>query len=251
MQIFRRLFNFKPEQVVRLDHRLNRRYTPGPAFPLRATLNLGGRECRGVIQNLSGNGVGLLLGREHPVTACQSVRARFELDRHRLDIPARLAHLLPRENGLYCGLGLAFDDFPLQKAYLQLLQPVAIGQSLQPVPAERIVQNEPQFIKQVYRGDSDSVLTVWLAMTMGTPLHSFEFQLEDCFCRAMTATGVLEAYTLEPDPEHKARLTHPVLDPTGGLQDEMRQLFRWIAPNLSPAVPDDVRALLLRFATAG
>jgi len=31
----------------------------------------------------------------------------------------------------------------------------------------------------------------------------------------------------------------------------MRQLFRWIAPNLSPAVPDDVRALLLRFATAG
>lgn len=248
MLIFRRLFNFEQEQVVRRDHRLNRRYTPGPSFPLRARLNLGGRECRGVIQNLSGNGVGLLIGREPTVTAGQSVRVRFELDQHHLDLPARLAHLWPQENDLYCGLGLGFADFPLQKAYLQLLQPVAIGQSLQPVPAQRVVQNEPQFIKQVYRDDSDSVLTVWLARTTGMPLHSFEFQLEDCFCRALAATGVLEAYTLEPDTEHKARLTHPVPDPTGGLQDEMRHLLRWIVPNLSPAVPDDVRALLLRFA---
>lgn len=248
MLIFRRIFNFEKEKVAQLNHRLNHRYIPGAAFPLQARLMAASKEWPARVLNISGNGVGLLVARESAVTADQSVRVRFELDKHQLDVPARLAHLRPHEKGIYCGLGMNFDDFLLQKAYLQLLQPIAIGQSLQPVPADRVIQNEPQFIKQVYRGESDSVLTVWLAMTMGTPLHSFEFRMHDYFCRAMTETGVLEAYTLESTDEHKAKLTNPVFDLSGELHDEIRQLFRWIVPNLSKAVPDDVRALLQNFA---
>ena len=136
----------------------------------------------------------------------------------------------------------------LFRSYLQLLQPIAIGQSLQAVAEERVVQNEPQFIKQVFRGEGDSMLIVWLAKTPGTPLHSFEFQMHDYFCHADVKSGVLEAYLREATDSHKGKLSNPVFDMTGGLRDEIRQLFRWILPNLSPTVPDDVRAVLQRFA---
>jgi hypothetical protein len=170
------------------------------------------------------------------------------LDGRKLEFDGTLAHFHPEQKGLHCGVGISHADFPRRKAFLQLLQPIAIGQSLQPVAAERVLQNEPQFIKQVYRGESDSVLTVWLEMAMGTPLHSFEFRMNDYFCRAMMQTGVLEAYALESAESHVARLSNPVFDTSGALHDEIRQLFRWIVPNLSQAVPDDVRAFLQKFA---
>jgi len=155
----------------------------------------------------------------------------------------------PELKGMYCGMGLAFHDFMEQKSWLQLLQPVAIGQSLQAVPEDRVVQNEPQFIKQVFRGEEQSVLTVWLDKSFGTPLHSFEFQMHDYFCHADAQSGVLEAYTREAADSHKGKLSNPVFDADGDLHDEIRQLFRWILPNLSKAVPDDVRAFLQRFTT--
>jgi hypothetical protein len=59
---------------------------------------------------------------------------------------------------------------------------------------------------------------------------------------------VLEAYVREATDSFKGKLSNPVFDTSGGLHDEIRQLFRWIMPNLSRAVPDDVRAFLQRFA---
>ena len=246
--LFHRIFNFKKAKVAQLEQRLNTRYTPGPAFPLQAKLSVAGHDWPAKVQNISGNGVGLLIGRAATVATGQSARVQLVFNDLRLEIDARLAHVKPQEKGVYCGTGLNFGDFTVQKAYLQLLQPIAIGQSLLPVPPDRVIQNEPQFIKQVYRGEADCVLTVWLAMTMGTPVHSFEFRMHDYFCRAKMQTGVLEASQLEATDSHKAKLTNPVFDTTGGLQDEIRQLFRWIVPNLSDAIPDDVRAVLQGFA---
>lgn len=246
--LFQRIFNFEKAKVAELlEHRLNHRYTPGAAFPLQARLSTARQEWPAKVLNISGNGVGLLLARDAVVTAGSGIRVQLLIAAHKLELPARLEHVRPHEKGIYCGIGLNFGDFAGQKAYLQLLQPIAIGQSLQPVPAERVIQNEPQFIKQVYRGESDSVLTVWLAMTMGTPLHSFEFRMHDYFCKAVVATGVLEAYGLEASDSHKSKLTNPVFDTSGGLHDEIRQLFKWIVPNLSKDVPDDVRAMLQNF----
>jgi PilZ domain len=246
--LFKRLFNFEKAKVVPSEQRLNQRYTPGAAFPLQAALILAGHDWPAKVLNISGNGVGLLVDRAAAPVEGQSARLRLLLDRHRLELDVRIAHLKPAEKGLYCGLGLKFDDFNVQKAYLQFLLPITIGQSLVPVPGERVIQNEPQFIKQVYRGDEGSVLTVWLESTAGTPLHSFEFQMQDYFCKAKMRTGALEAYQLEATESHTAKLTHPVFDTTGGLHDEIRQLFRWIVPNLSKTIPDDVRAVLLGFA---
>jgi hypothetical protein len=111
-----------------------------------------------------------------------------------------------------------------------------------------VVQNEPQFIKQVYRGEEQSVLTVWLEKSFGTPLHSFEFEMHDYFCRADAKSGQFEAYVRESTDSHKAKLSNPVFDISGDLQTEIRQLFRWIVPNLARNVPDDIRAFLQRFA---
>jgi hypothetical protein len=248
VQLFRRLFNFEPAKVAQSEQRLNHRHTPGAAFPLHAALALAGRTTPAKVLNLSGNGLGLLIPQDTPAVMDQLAAVTLTLAEHRLELAAVVAHVRPQERSLYCGLGLKFPKFPQQKAYLQLIQPIAIGQSLRPVPAERVVQNEPQFIKQVYRGESDCVLTVWLQMTMGTPLHSFEFHLDDYFCRATLATGQLEAYQLKEAGTHAAKLTQPVHDDTGELSTEIRQLFRWIVPNLSAAVPDDVRASLQHFA---
>lgn len=250
MLLFRWIFNFEKAKVAQLpESRLNTRYTPGAAFPLQAYLHLARYDWRPArVQNLSGNGIGLLAAREAKAAAGQDVKVKLVLGGQELVLGGRLAHFEPGDRGVDCGIGFRFAEFPEQKSYLQLLQPVAIGQSLQAVPAERVVQNEPQFIKQVFRGEGDCGLTVWLAKTPGTPLHGFEFQMHDYFCRADAQSGVLEAFLREAADSHKGKLSNPVFDLSGGLHDEIRQLFHWIVPNLSAAVPDDVRAFLQRFA---
>lgn len=250
MLLFRRIFNFEKPKVEQLaDLRLNQRYTPGAAFPLQARLIVGPAETATKVEDISGNGLGLIL--PAPLTSLresQTVQVRLTLADFQLTLAARVAQVRSASRGQFCGLGLQFGDFLEQKSFLQLLQPVAIGQSLKAVPPERVVQNEPQFIKQVYRGEENSALTVWLEKSFGTPLHSFEFETHDYFCRADARLGALEAYVREAADSHKGKLSNPVFDTSGGLNDEIRQLFRWILPNLSRDVPDDVRAFLQRFA---
>ncbi|RXK55496.1 PilZ domain-containing protein [Oleiharenicola lentus] len=250
MLLFRRIFNFEKPKVEKLaDLRLNQRYAPGAAFPLQAWLIGPNFELPGKVENLSGNGLGLLTtDHDSGLRHGQGVKVRLALADFQLTLSAKIAHLRPVARGQYCGLGLQFGDFLEQKSWLQLLQPVAIGQSLRGVPPERVAQNEPQFIKQVFRGEENSALTVWLEKSFGTPLHSFEFETHDYFCRADAKLGVLEAYVREATDSHKGKLSNPVFDTSGGLNDEIRQLFLWILPNLSREVPDDVRAFLQRFA---
>jgi hypothetical protein len=250
MLLFRRIFNFEKAKVEQMtEQRLNNRHTPGGGFPLQAWLVVDGREHAAKVQNISGNGLGLLIIDPAVKPAQdQPARVRLSLGGHQQVLDVRIAQVRPETRGTYYGVGFKFGDFLEQKAYLQLLQPVAIGQSLQAIPPERVVQNEPQFIKQVFHGEEQSMLTVWLDKSFGTPLHSFEFQMQDYFCRADAKAGVLEAYVRETADSHKGKLSNPVFDTSAGLHDEIRQLFRWILPNLSRDVPDDVRAFLQRFA---
>ncbi len=231
-----------------MEQRLNHRYVPGGGFPLQAWLITGGKEWGARVLNISGNGIGLGVDASAKPAAGLPVRVRISMGNHQQTLDGKIAQVRPELKVMHCGIGLLFRDFLEQRSWLQLLQPVAIGQSLQPVPADRVVQNEPQFIKQVFRGDEQSALTVWLDKSFGTPLHSFEFQMHDYFCHADAKSGVLEVYTREAAESHKGKLSNPVFDQDRDLEAEIRQLFRWILPNLSKAVPDDVRAFLQRFA---
>jgi hypothetical protein len=197
---------------------------------------------------MSSNGVGVLVPVGTTLDAGHHLRLILELGKNRLEIEARIAHLKSLETGLNVGLRLVFSEFELQKSYLQLLQPVVIGQTLQPLPVGRVLQDEPRFSKQVYTGDPDALLTVRREQSEGAPLHSFEFQMPDSFCRGYMPEGTPRTYALESMEMQGGGLDDPVFETSGGLHEEVRQLFRWILPNLSPAVPEDVRAFLQRFA---
>jgi hypothetical protein len=246
---FKRILDFDKAQVAQMEQRLNTRYTPGASFPLQAWLLTPDRlEWPAKILNISGNGIGLLVEPVAQTTEGQAVRVRLRFGAHQQLVDGKIVHRRVESGGVACGIGLHFPDFLARKTYLQLLQPIAIGQSLKPVPDDRVEQNEPQFIKRVYSGDEESGLTVWLDKTPGTPFHSFEFRMNKYFCHVDGKSGVLEAYQREETDSHKGKLSNPVFDISGSLHAEIRQLFRWILPNLSSAVPEDVRAFLQRFA---
>jgi hypothetical protein len=247
--LFRRIFKFEKAQVAQMetDHRLNTRYTPGSSFPLHAYLHLVRYEWRpSKILNISGNGINLLTGREAKVTAGQDLKVQLVLGKYELVLEGRLAHTALREKGLHCGVGLKFADFTEQKAYLQLIQPIIIGQSLRAVPEEQTVQDQPQFIKQVYRGEGNSELTAWLEKIPGTPLHRFEFLAHDYFCRADVDSSEFEVGVRATN----VPANHPPASaPSVALREEIHRFFHWIPPNFSSAVPDDVRVFIQRFTT--
>ncbi|HYC72730.1 MAG TPA: PilZ domain-containing protein [Opitutaceae bacterium] len=251
MLLFRRIFDFQKQDVQQfVDQRLNRRYTPGRLFPLRAALVNGARETPAKIHDLSASGIALVTDRAAAPAPGKDATVRLTLPPHVLELHGHAAHFRPLgDDEMLCGLSLVFEDFTRLKSYLQLLQPVAIGGTLQAVDPARVQQNEPRFIKQVFRGESDSVLSIWLAKTPGTPLHSFEFRMRDYFVRADAAVGVLEVFLREQnEATHKGKMTTPVFDTTGAASEEIRQLFRWVVPNLPPEVPEDVRVFMLRMA---
>ena len=248
MSLFKRIFNFEPIAVAKMELRLNTRYTPGAGFPLKAGLVINETEWPAQVLNISGNGLGLQVAPATPLVEGTLVKVHLRFGNHRQLLDAKLVQVRPERRSVYCGLSLKFADFLAQKTYLQLLQPSAIGQSLVPVADELVIQNEPRFTKKVFRGDDQSMLTVWFEKDSATPLHSFEFQMHDYFCHVDGKSGMLEAYQRAATDSHKGKLSNSVFDISGSLHAEIRQLFRWILPNLSAQVPDDIRAFLQRFA---
>lgn len=250
MLLFKRIFNFEKSTIAGMsEQRLNQRYTPGESFPLQASLQFEGRDWPARIVNISGYGLGLFLG-QHDAAAAkgQTGSVLLTLDHLRLKIPGRIAHAVRLDRGLSCGFGLLEVDYLRQKSYLQLIQPIAIGQSLRPVPPELIAQNEPQLIRQDFRDDADSLLTVWREISPGSPLHSFEFRMHDYFCKADAQNAVLKAYLRQATDSHKGKLSNPVFAHSSGLHDEIRKLLGLILPNLSAAVPEDLKSFLRKFA---
>jgi PilZ domain len=249
MLLFRRIFDFRKSNLLQIEQRHNQRYTPGPLFPLRATLQMAGRDRTGSIHNISATGVGLLLERDNDLVTGRSGQLRLALDQYELNLKARLIHAQPRTEGFFCGVTLDFEDFTLQKAYLQLLQPISIGCTLQPVAAPLVIQNEPQFTKLSFRGEANSLLSVWRENAPPAELHSFEFMMQDYFVRADAKVRVMEVFQrAQVDRPPQLKVTAPMIDVLGGANDEVRQLFRWIVPNLPAAVPGDVRGFLQSFA---
>jgi hypothetical protein len=248
MLIFRRIFNFEKAKVEQLEKRQNQRYSPDQSFPLQANLHFAGRDYAAKIQDLSSTGIGLVVARDPALVAGHHLHVELTLGPHRLEIESRIAHVKPRENDIYLGLGLIFGEFERQKTYLQLLQPVVIGQSLKPMVADPFIQDDPRYSKQVFIGEADSLLTVRSETTPGNPVHSFEFMMLDVFCRGILRHGTAAPYALESREDAGARPGEPVFETSGGLHEEVGQLFRWTLPNLSPAVPEHIRAFLQRFA---
>jgi hypothetical protein len=235
--------------IVRMEQRLNTRYTPSAAFPLQAWLLTEGNETPAKILNISGNGIGLSLEPDALPSEGDAVKVRLRFGAHQQLVDGRVIQLKPEGAKAYCGVGLKFAGLLARKTYLQLLQPIAIGQSLQPVPADQMLQNEPAFIKRSFRGDDDSQLTVWYNRSEPPAIQRFEFKTIEYFCQLDRASGVLEIQSHVEGGARAGKSSNPVFDISGNLQDEVRQLFRWTLPNLAAGVPGDIRAFLQLYAT--
>jgi hypothetical protein len=153
-----------------------------------------------------------------------------------------------RVGSVLCGLAVEFGDFAQRKGYLQLLQPIAIGSSLEPVDPQLVEQNEPRFTKAVFRGEFDSVLSVWRESAAGGAIHNFELTMHEYLVRGEAHVRVLEVFhrsQTERPPQMK--VSAPVFDLSGGVNDEVRQLFCWVVPNLPAGFPEDIRGFLKQF----
>lgn len=237
------LRGFARDNIRLLNLRLNQRYKPAADFPLKVTLYVAGGAWTTVIQNISGTGLGVRVDPHTPMSVGQSARVVLELDQHQLDIKARIAYMETREDGLFAGIELRFDNFPLQKSYLELLHPIVIGRSLKPASLHRVTGDEPGLITQLYEGESHFSVMVRREDTAGEPLHSVEFRIDRYSWRITRPPDAPPGWVPPPARADEPK-PEPIYDHSGGLQYEVHELFRWVAYNLSDAVPADVRSLV-------
>jgi hypothetical protein len=251
MLFFERILKFRKAPK---EQRRASRYAIGSAFPMKAVLNLVGRDeygellessdgqgwnWMGRLVNFSVSGVSMQLP---PATAAHrgdSCVLVLSLAGYQLNLPCHVAQVRTRNDSVLFGLKFDFADAETQLAYRQLLELVAFGASLKREKAPSARADASGYFVEHYRGDFESHLTVWRGVAGGAILW-FEFQLARHFVR-----GSADTLTLEFASGQKKN-SRPV--PPAQVE-EIRQLFRWVVPNIARAIPADVRHSLEAFAT--
>ncbi|HEX7631349.1 MAG TPA: PilZ domain-containing protein [Lacunisphaera sp.] len=247
MLLFKKILNFKGPAGVG-DKRGATRYPVGPKYPLKAKVTLVGRDGQGNVLkaddnramdwggqlvNLSSGGVSM---RIHPAAMGErgeNCRLKLELDHRLFEIDGTVAHFWSGPQHATVGIALAFPDNQTQKAFRQLVEPVAVGASLEPV--EKVKQDVEGLKKEQYQSDEENVLSIWRDAE-GKNIEHFELRTHGFYIRGSAASPGLQL----------GSLTGPALTPTQTA--EVRELFKLIIPNISKAVPAEVRAFLERFA---
>lgn len=250
MLFFERILNSKQSPK---EQRRASRYAVGSAFPLKAVLNLVGRDefgeplastdgrgwnWAGRLANFSASGVSMQLP---PATAAQRgdpCLLILSLAEYQLNIPCHVAHARPQPDSVLFGLKFDFADEVTSQSYHQLLELVAFGASLKPEKPQSSGPDASGYVVEHYRGDFESHLTVWRAASGGA-VQWFEFQLAQYCVRGSTETRTLEFAA------GQSKNSRPVTPAQIG---EIHQLFKWVVPNIARAVPADIRHSLQNFA---
>ncbi len=246
MSFFKRILRFKKETIAQQEQRHAQRYPLNADSPLQCVLQLGHRHRSGQVINLSGTGVSLRTAKDLEATRDQACRLTFSLGKYQLAVDATVAHSRAADRHLTLGLALKFAGFEIQKSYLQLLEPIAIGTTLAPASAGLLRETEPGIITDRYYSPGDAQLTIWRNFA-GQSVHGFEFRMRDYFVRSHGAPPNLEIYTCEESQPGRQGYAGPALRKAGDKTAEIRQLFRWVVPHLSKTVPDDARSFLGQF----
>ncbi len=257
MLFFKRILNFRRDALAKLrDKRKSKRYPVGPAFPLKATVNLVGRDTlgrtggatrgtgcdwSGRLANVSSNGVLVQLPPAATTVREEQSELKLSLETHLLLIPCTVAHFRSNNSHSLCGLALQFGDFTVQKAFLQLVEAVSMGASFTSVEPTGLMRNPSGLAGEQYCADNKAMLTAWRRSKTGE-LDSFELVVGEHCVRGEAAAATLEVYARQKGNSQDKVLLSAVVD------DEVRRLFRWVLPNLSKAVPADLRKLMERLA---
>jgi hypothetical protein len=263
MLLFKKILDFQKTDGGVLDKRGAKRYPVGAKYPLKAKVALPPRDgdgnalpagkgvpmdWGGQLVNLSTTGVSI---RVHPAAVASSGDActlKLELDNRLFETEGVVAHFKVSPQYVTCGIVLNFADSYTRRAYLQFLEPVVIGSTLDALPASKVKQDLPGLMKEQYAGESESVLSIWRDASGKNP-KLFEFLLHDYCIRGNTEIPGLKISFRDGAKVGKkvSRPAFPLSVPPG-LKVEIRQLFQLITPNLGKAVPAEVKRFLELFA---
>lgn len=239
MALFRRILNFTPEVAQRREKRHASRYPVPADTPIRTTLVANGAAGIARLLNLSSGGCNLATTTKPSLEIGATVRVDLALADETLAIPARVAHVKATAEEQTYGLVFSFPDFAAKKAYLQLLEPVAIGMGLNPT-ATPARESEPGFNTNRYLGTEETLLTVWRENS-NDHVTGFELRMNDYYVRNGPDHSLLVYVSRDDDA---ASYGGAELTRAGEEATEVRQLFRWATAHLNPDLPTDVRASL-------
>jgi hypothetical protein len=258
MPFFKRILK-QPEAVVEVkaaapaveqpERRRAVRYTIGPKFPLKAVLSFIGRDetgtrlsssragwdWKGRLIDFSEQGARMLLGPAALAASGDVCELHLSLESFDLVVPCHITNIREQAEGRYYGLKHDITDAATQITYLQLLEIVALGARLK-LHGKKSEPDATGYLLEQYASDRQSRLSIW-RYPEGKEVAAFEFLLRDCVVRA--AAGQDIEYLSGADAATARRVS-------GAQMTEIYRLFQWVVPNLPPAVPADVRELLLR-----
>jgi hypothetical protein len=263
MLLFKKILDFQKTDGGLLDKRGAKRYPVGAKFQLKARVGLSAHDGEGnalpankaapmdwggQLANLSHTGLSIRL---HPAAVAgvgEACTLKLELDNRLFETDGKIAQFRVSPHFVTCGLALNFPDSYTRKAYLQFMEPVVIGSTLEPLPTSKVKQDLPGLVKEQYEGESECVLSVWRD-TSGRSPKLFEFLLHDYCVRGNTELPGLKISFRDGAKVAKraSRPAFPVSLPPS-LKAEVQQLFQLVVPNVGKAVPGEVRRFLELFA---
>ena len=142
-----------------------------------------------------------------------------------------------------CGFSFSFSDPEIRKAYLQVLEPVAIGASIVPVNPSTLKQDTAGLTKEQYQGIGGAMLTVWRRISK-TEIYSFDFRMNAFGVRWSEGMTEVEPYGLSKLNLAGKVSASPFIHLTATELDDVRWLFCLAVPNIAKTVPLEVRKFL-------
>lgn len=252
MQLFKHILKEPEPEVLWVERRRAQRFTLHPDFPLKSVLSFIGRDDTGVpmsdsrhawhwkgrLIDCSERGMRMRLGsgvRAHPGDECDLL---LTLEDFELTVPCHISNVRAEPEGTTVGLQHDIADEATWAAYQQLLEVVALSSTLKPAFKHTKPDPSGYWVEQ-YASERLARLTVW-RHPANQAVVAFEFLLKEVLMRAAAGLEVefligAQAAEVRPVPPSK--------------EGEVRRLFHWVAPNLAPCVPADVRAFVRYYAT--
>ncbi len=255
---FKRILNFTQETAPLPDLRQAARHAVGLTFPFKAVLSLSphdadgkliagqinGQDWAGRLTNLSATGGSIQLGAASAATRGEPCYLKLSLHRYSLELPGTVAYFRGYPQQAHCGFSFNFPDFEAQKAYLQLLEPVAIGASLSAVPTKLIKHEATELRSTIFHGHAATILTIW-RQPSSDQIHGFDLRMNTCGVRWNEGMPSFDIYgvTQPPTPPGKKSVPPPPIFSklSDAQEEEVRWLFYLAIPNMGKGVPADVR----------
>jgi hypothetical protein len=256
---FKRILRFTQNTTPPLDLRQAARHAVGLTFPFKAVLSLSphdadgklivgqikGQDWAGRLTNLSATGGSIQLSAASAATRGEACHLKLSLHRYSLELPCTAAHFRYYPQQARCGFSFNFPDAEVQKAYLQLLEPVAIGASLIAVPTKPIKNEATGLRSTIFYGHASTILTIW-RQPSSDQIHGFDLRMNSCGVRWNERMPSFDIYGVTQPPTSPSKKSAPPPLIFSKLSDAQEEEVRWLfclaIPNMGRGVPADVRS---------